>query len=155
MPFDFGQASDQHPVRRFTTGATRDLDADKPDFEGFMSPLVVQAFGEYMTENRHTAAGVRDSDNWQKGIPLAEYVKSIFRHFVALWAGHRAEAAPREMVVDALGVMFNAQGYIHEQLKTRPEILGQIRAVVRERRAVEAQKRNPAKRPGATEGSPI
>jgi len=107
-------------VRVFETGATRDTDEDKHDFEGFISPLVVARFGEYMHKNRHLANGqVRDSDNWQAGIPLATYMKSGWRHFFDWWLGHRNFKA-REGIEDALcGLLFNLQGYLHETLKKR------------------------------------
>ena len=52
-------------MRHFKSGATRDSDETKIDFEGFMSPLVIERFGEYMTKHRIQAdGGLRDSDNW-------------------------------------------------------------------------------------------
>lgn len=107
-------------IRKFTTGATRDADLDKLDYEGFLSPLVLQRFGEYMHKNRQMADGSqRASDNWQKGIPLEAYMKSAFRHFVDWWQAHRG-IEPREDIDSALcGLMFNAMGYLHERLKSR------------------------------------
>jgi hypothetical protein len=102
-------------VRTFATGATRDLDANKLDFEGFLSPLVLEEFAKYMHEKRKMPDGsMRDSDNWQKGIPLDAYMKSMFRHFFAVWKSHRAGTVSRE---DMMGLLFNVQGYIHETLK--------------------------------------
>ena len=61
-------------VRVFDTGATRDQDTTKPDFEGFLSPFVIERFGEYMSKHRVQVDGsIRDSDNWQKGIPFCGY----------------------------------------------------------------------------------
>jgi hypothetical protein len=102
-------------VRTFSTGATRDLDENKLDFEGFLSPLVLEEFAKYMHGKRKMPDGsLRDSDNWQKGIPLDAYMKSMFRHFFAVWKSHRAGTVSRE---DLMGLMFNVQGYIHETLK--------------------------------------
>ena len=57
-------------MRNFDTGATRDVDTNKLDFEGFLSPVVLERYAEYMHKNRVQADGnLRDSDNWQKGIP--------------------------------------------------------------------------------------
>lgn len=57
-------------MREFRTGATRDNDEGKYDYEGFYHPLVVKRFGQYMDKHRKQADGkLRDSDNWQKGIP--------------------------------------------------------------------------------------
>jgi len=114
-------------VRTFDTGATRDIDAGKPDYEGYLSPLVIQRFGEYMTKHRIQSDGsVRDSDNWQKGIPYPVYIKSAWRHFVDWWRWHRAWSRPGvgspvwsdgEEALCAL--LFNVQGYLHEMLQER------------------------------------
>jgi len=105
-------------VRTFETGATRDTDADKPDYEGYLSPLVIQRFGEYMTKHRIQSDGsVRASDNWQKGIPLDMYMKSAWRHFLDWWLGHRAlKLTNGELEESLCALLFNVQGYLHEHL---------------------------------------
>jgi len=104
--------------RVFDTGATRDLDDSKLDFEGFLSPLVLERFAEYMSKNRQMADGsLRDSDNWQKGIPLAVYMKSAWRHFFAWWKGHRAGSVGEE---ELCALLFNVNGYLHETLSRKP-----------------------------------
>ena len=109
-------------MRTFDTGATRDTETDKYDYEGFMSPLVVRRFGQYMHEHRVQADGtLRDSDNWQKGIPKDVYLKSAFRHFVDWWLYHRKHLV-QGLIEDALcGLLFNVQGYLHELLLERQE----------------------------------
>lgn len=104
--------------RYFQSGATRDSDQDKPDYEGFLSPLVIARFGVYMTKHRKQSDGkLRDSDNWQKGIPLDAYIKSAWRHFFDWWTEHRGYGS-REGLEDALcGLLFNVMGYLHEHLK--------------------------------------
>jgi len=105
-------------MREFDTGATRDTDEGKYDYEGFLSPLVVERFGQYMTKHRKQADGnVRDSDNWQKGIPLDAYMKSGWRHFIDWWKEHRHHKT-KEGVEEALcALMFNVMGYLHEYLQ--------------------------------------
>src|SRR3972149_6479395 len=77
-------------IRTFSTGATRDTNQNKPDYEGFLSPLVIKRFGEYMSKHRVQSDGnLRDSDNWQKGIPKEEYMKSAWRHFMDWWLENR------------------------------------------------------------------
>ena len=104
-------------MRKFKTGATRDIVEGKLDYEGFFHPLVLEAFAKYMEENRNTALGVRDSDNWQKGIPRETYMKSLFRHFMAVWKEHRGIKTEDGMMKALMGVMFNAMGYAYEILK--------------------------------------
>jgi hypothetical protein len=77
-------------MREFKSGATRDDDADKYDYEGFLSPLVLERYAEYMHKHRKQADGkMRDSDNWQKGIPVVQYMKSKLRHIMVTWKLHR------------------------------------------------------------------
>lgn len=107
-------------MRKFETGATRDTDEGKLDYEGFFSPLVLERRAEFMHKHRiQTDGTLRASDNWQKGIPPDEYIKSAFRHFVEWWILHRdgsaLELEAREDAICAL--MFNCEGYLHELLK--------------------------------------
>lgn len=105
-------------VRKFETGALRDTDEDKLDYEGFLCPFVLERFAEYMHQNRKTAVGLRDSDNWQKGIPLDAYMKSLWRHMHEVWKLHRVGPVDERQLEEALcAVLFNAQGYLHELLK--------------------------------------
>ena len=54
-------------MRTFKSGATRDDDAEKFDYEGFLSPLVIRRYAEYMHGHRKQVDGkMRDSDNCQK-----------------------------------------------------------------------------------------
>lgn len=118
-------AQDSPKIRQFDTGATRDVDADKYDFEGFLCPLVIESFGKYMHKHRFQPNGeLRSSDNWQKGIPLSAYMKSGWRHFRQWWRLHRGirtfdEKGVEITMEDAInGILFNAMGYLHETLKT-------------------------------------
>ena len=105
-------------VRTFDTGATRDQDIGKIDFEGFLSPLVLEEFGKYMLKHQTQPDGnKRPSDNWQKGIPKDAYMKSAWRHFHDWWMEHRGYKS-REGLNDALmGLLFNVMGYTYELLK--------------------------------------
>jgi len=110
-----------HPAnfRTFDTGATRDTDEGKLDFEGFLSPLVIQAFAEYMHEKRQMPDGsLRASDNWQKGIPLDAYMKSMWRHFFDVWVSHRNGEIYGDVIkTELVALLFNVQGYLHEIIK--------------------------------------
>jgi hypothetical protein len=116
-------------TREFTTGATRDSDADKLDYEGFISPLVSRAFAEYMhrcrTRNVPAGSVLRASDNWQKGIPQDTYAKSLIRHTQEFWLiqdgfearDEKGQSLSLEDVCCA--IMFNVQGFLFEELKTK------------------------------------
>lgn len=111
-------------LRMFDTGAIRDSAEGKLDFEGFLHPKVLECYAQYMHKHRVLPNGdLRDSDNWQNGIPLAQYMKSLWRHFFAAWSDHRGfptwDEKTKEWVTmkDALcGVIFNASGYLYEIL---------------------------------------
>lgn len=102
-------------MRTFSSGATRDNDDTKHDLEGFLDPMVLRVFAEYMTRHRRQANGkLRDSDNWKNGIPLEAYMKSGWRHFHDWWLEHRGYES-REGLNDAMcGLLFNVMGYIYE-----------------------------------------
>lgn len=113
-------------VRIFETGATRDTDAGKFDYEGFLCPRVLREFGAYMHRHRVQADGnLRDSDNWQKGIPKDAYVKSLIRHTFQVWTIHRGhecfdEKGKRVTMMEALmACAFNVFGYAFELLRER------------------------------------
>jgi hypothetical protein len=107
-------------IRKFNTGATRDGDKEKFDYEGFLSPLVLDRFAAYMHKHRVQPDGnLRASDNWQKGIPLDAYMKSGFRHFMDWWRQHRGEVRQDYLEDSLCALLFNVQGYLHEIIKLR------------------------------------
>jgi len=116
-------------TRQFETGATRDTDNTKIDPEGALSPLVDRRFADYMrecqTRNVPPGQAVRASDNWQKGIPLDSYAKSLVRHeldFRQLHDGFpviddKGNAVTLETALCAM--LFNVKGYLFELLKAK------------------------------------
>ena len=104
-------------MRVFDSGATRDSDDDKLDFEGFFSPVVLLRYGEYMHQHRLQSDGsLRASDNWQRGVPRAQYLKSLLRHTLDLWLLHRGHPARDTLENTLCAIIFNAMGYLHETL---------------------------------------
>jgi hypothetical protein len=118
-------------MRQFETGATRDNDTTKFDYDGFNSPLTMRAFAEYMHKHRVQADGtLRASDNWKKGIPLEAYRKSMWRHFMDVWSilsgwggvsGQATDQGPQDIMEALCGLKFNVDGMIHELMKARLE----------------------------------
>lgn len=105
-------------VRTFATGATRDTDQGKLDYDGFLSPLVLKRYAEFMHAHRVQPDGtLRDSDNWQKGIPQDEYRKSTWRHWMDVWAWDRGWPIEGDVEEAACAVLFNVMGWLHERLK--------------------------------------
>ena len=106
----------QSGIRTFGSGATRDTDEGKLDWEGFVSPVAMRFFAEYMHKHRHQSDGtLRDADNWQKGMPRRQYMKSLIRHTWDLWLKWRCPPYNIEGLVDLLcAIIFNAQGLLLE-----------------------------------------
>lgn len=112
-------ASKNESMRVFESGATRNLDIDKLDFEGFLSPLALEEFAKYMHKNRVQADGNRrDSDNWQKGFGSKVLMSSMWRHFFDTWKRHRGLETPENQTENLCGLLFNVQAMLHEHLKT-------------------------------------
>jgi hypothetical protein len=110
-------------IRKFETGATRSDDTDRYDPEGYLSPLAIERFSEYMLKHQYQADGSkRDSDNWQKGMPIESFMKGMWRHFLHLWLRHRGyhpndRKAGSTIEEDLCAIIFNAQGYLHTILR--------------------------------------
>jgi hypothetical protein len=112
-----------HAMNTFETGATRSEDVVRDDPDGYLSPYFLDRYFKYMTKHRVQADGaVRESDNWQKGIPLERYMKGLWRHFFHMWQRHRGVEVTDPLAADSIeedmmAMMFNLQGYAHEYLK--------------------------------------
>ena len=106
----------------FTTGATRSTDDGKPDYEGFLHPEVLAIYGYYMNRHRIQRDGnIRASDNWQQGIPINRYMKSLVRHVFELWSMWRGnprinlDNQQRFTFEDVLcAILFNTMGLLYE-----------------------------------------
>lgn len=103
-------------MRTFETGATRDDDENKLDYEGFLNPEVLRCFAEYMHMHRFQAdETMRDSDNWQKGMGQSVYMKSMARHFIDTWRLHRFGVRHGAELEDTLcALLFNVMGMLKE-----------------------------------------
>lgn len=81
-----------------------------------------------MHKNRVQADGsIRDADNWQKGIPIVAYMKSAYRHFMAVWKTYRLfylgagdpDEFSRRVEDDLCALKFNVDGMLHEVVRER------------------------------------
>ena len=113
---------DEKLIRTFDTGANRNSDEGKLDFEGFLSPTVLKKYAEYMHKMRYLENGdYRDSDNWQRGIPKDAYMKSMYRHFFDVWSNHRGIETHEDKITNLCALLFNVMGMMHEELKEKDE----------------------------------
>ena len=109
------------------TGATRNDDEKKYDPDGFLSPFALESYFAYMHKHRLQHDGkLRDSENWKLGIPMARYMKSLWRHFFDVWKisdGMTAidpDSGEKVDLETALnGVLFNCFGLLHETVKQK------------------------------------
>jgi len=110
-------------MRKFSTGATRNLEEGKLDYEGFYSPLVMERYAEYMNKHRRQTDGkFRDSDNWQKLFGekhLDVCMKSAFRHFMDWWKQHRGYKGQDTIEDSICALLFNLQAYLYKLLKDK------------------------------------
>lgn len=114
-------------MREYKSGATRDDAEHKIDPEGYLSPLVIKAFSEYMLRHQKTAKGMRGSDNWQGLFGEEHYdvcAKSMWRHFLDFWMFHRGYKGRDDMEEALCAILFNSMAYLHKYLveKERGEL---------------------------------
>ena len=118
---------DDGTQREFDTGATRSSQKGRIDPEGFLSPLSIERYCEYLLKHQVQADGnVRESDNWQKGMPRSSSIKGMWRHFLHFWQRHRGwpvndPKAAANIEEDLCAIIFNAQTYLHEVLREQAE----------------------------------
>lgn len=106
------------------SGVVRSNDADKLDYEGFVSPLVLEAFAKYMHVNRIQPDGkLRASDNWQGGLEYERWVKSSYRHYIDFLKVHDGVPVEEGELAAASGVLFNIMGWMLDKIRNDPQWL--------------------------------
>ncbi len=125
-------------MRTYAGGATRDDGENKPEFAGFLSPIVLRRFATYMLKHQMQADGKkRSADNWKKGIPRRDYLESLYRHFFDVW-GTVTEDDDKHLILTEKGLeealcamLFNVQGLLREVLLGRDseDIKGDVHCV--------------------------
>lgn len=122
-------------IIQYDTGATREDDSEKLDVEGFLSPLVIEAYSQYMHFNRKLPDGtLRDGSDWQNGIPYNRLMRSMWRHFKDCWLEHRLWPTKDGRVFNLCALMFNVMAYLHQVLLNDPHALKKALADAEKRR---------------------
>lgn len=95
---DAGKIKDSGMRRVFESGAHRDSDASKPRLD--LLPLTA-----LIRVSHHYAAGAKKygDNNWRKGMPRQEFLKSAFRHLVYLMLGRTDEDHAAALAWNVLG----------------------------------------------------
>ena len=107
-------------IREFNTGANRNVSEGKIDPSAAQCPRCFQLYCEYIKKNRKLVNGVvRSDDNWQKGFPPKETIKSLRRHTLDTELHLHGDGQHAEETYDnALGgVIFNGFSLWHEHHK--------------------------------------
>lgn len=107
-------------VRVFDSGATRSPLGDKLQYEGYLNPLVLKRFAQYMKKHQVQSDGaVRAADNWQKNLPLESLYDSKTRHDMDVWLyarGYKTEMT--DNIEEALcAVLFNTMAILKQILE--------------------------------------
>lgn len=116
-------------VEKFAGGATRSDSSDRYDPEGYFSPIAWERIAEYLQKHQVQADGsIRESDNWQKGVPAERFMRGLWRHMLHLWIRHRGYVpmdpnAGEDIEEDLCAIAWNAQGMLHFILKAKQEEL--------------------------------
>ena len=98
-------------VRKFTTGAIRDLDDTKEDYIETISWIAMRRYAQYMTGKKSKYG----AGNFKKGIPVESYEQSLVRH-VQKYLANKYEGQDIEKQEDHLSaILFNVFGIIHEE----------------------------------------
>jgi len=126
MKFKIGdEVRHSSELRNFDTGAIRDNDDSKINYQGALSPLVLEAYGAYIQKHSLLPDGTRrNNKNWQNLFGTHEEhrqvcIESAWRHFIDLLMEHDGYDS-RDGLDEAIGgLMFNIQAYWFSVLKER------------------------------------
>lgn len=106
-------------LRTFDSGATRSPLGDKLQYEGYLSPIVIRRFAQYMKKHQTQSDGKqRAADNWQNGIPKESLMDSGYRHFIDWWLHHRGygQDATEDLQESLCALLFNVMAYLKAEL---------------------------------------
>jgi hypothetical protein len=100
-------------IRKFTTGAIRDLDDTKEDYIETIPWRAFKRYAQYMTgKKKKYGAG-----NFKKGIPIESYEQSLVRH-LQKYLENKYEGGTVEKEEDHLSaMMFNIFGIMFEECR--------------------------------------
>ena len=114
-------------MREFVSGATRNTLENKLSYMRALSPAVLRRYVQYLAKHRQTANGLRDFDNWKRGIPPNTYCDSLLRHTFDAWLMlFGCEPSDKSYDLEDLlcAIIFNAQGWLFELIhnETREQV---------------------------------
>jgi len=104
-------------MRTAPTGATRDALEGKLEYFKFFSVHAFMMYVRYMFDKRiQPDGGLRDADNWQKGMPRQWYYQSLERHAmdIVFYGKDAPDLAEEDLETALCALIFNAQALLHE-----------------------------------------
>ncbi len=120
-------------VDHFDTGATRTPLDGKLSYLRALSPAVQRRYVQYLAKHRQTADGVREFDNWKKGIPKDRYMDSLYRHMMdacLVYFGYTPSDPSYDLEDLLCAIRFNTDGLlfelIHERDREEPSFREQL-----------------------------
>lgn len=92
------EIKDNGAKRVFESGAHRDVDTSKPRLDLLPMTALIRV-------SHHYAAGAKKygENNWRKGIPRQEFLRSAFRHLAYLMLGRTDEDHAAALAWNVLG----------------------------------------------------
>lgn len=99
----------------FSTGAKRDVSENKEDYIESISWIALKRYADYMKSNENRYG----RGNWLKGIPQESYERSLMRHLQKYLANKYNDGKFEPDVDHLAAALFNLQGLMHEQEKTK------------------------------------
>lgn len=128
MPHPMERGEARKPIldsgnrRQFDTGAVRDV----AEHKGRWDLLPFQTLQDIAVHYERGCKKYGDR-NWEKGIPLGEYLNSAMRHLWKWWLGHEDEDHMSAFVWNALCLMETSKriksGHLPKSLDNRPASL--------------------------------
>ncbi len=111
-------------IRKFSTGAVRDVANGKEDYTETISWSAFKRYAKYMTK----MAEKYGVGNFKKGIPIDSYEKSLLRH-IQKYMENKFEGGIVEVEQDHLSaIVFNVFGIMHEEARIEKENSGNIKS---------------------------
>ena len=125
----FDSVKDSGKRQQFGTGAVRDTEEGKGRFD-----LIPTIALRRLAKHYENGARKYTDNNWQKGIPLARYLDSLFRHYTSVKDGDEGEDHVSAVIWNAIGYMWTLEEIRAGRLPKSLDNLGHAKPTKRKAR---------------------